>query len=55
MSVLSFEGVTYRYPGAAVDALSDVTLAIEPGEFCVVTGLSGSGKSTLVRAAAAPG
>jgi len=52
MSVLSFEGVTYRYPGAAVDALSDVTLAIEPGEFCVVTGLSGSGKSTLVRAAA---
>jgi len=52
VSVLSFEGVSYRYPGAAADSLSEVTLAIEPGEFCVLTGLSGSGKSTLLRAAA---
>jgi energy-coupling factor transport system ATP-binding protein len=52
VSVLRFEHVSYRYPGAAVDALSDVSLAIEPGEFCVLTGLSGSGKSTLLRAAA---
>ncbi len=52
MTALHFESVTYRYPGAARDALCDVTLAIEPGEFCVVAGGSGSGKSTLVRAAA---
>ncbi len=52
MSVLRLEQVTYRYPGAAADALSDVSLTIEPGEFCVLCGLSGSGKSTLLRTAA---
>ncbi len=52
MSVLRLEHLTYRYPGASADALSDVSLAIEPGEFCVLCGLSGSGKSTLLRAAA---
>ena len=29
---------------------ADVTLAIEPGEICVLMGLSGSGKSTILRA-----
>ncbi len=52
MSVLRLERVSYRYPEATMDALSDVSLAIEPGEFCVLAGLSGSGKSTLLRAAA---
>jgi energy-coupling factor transport system ATP-binding protein len=52
MSVLSFDRVSYRYPAAGGDSISDVSLAIEPGEFCVLTGLSGSGKSTLLRAAA---
>jgi energy-coupling factor transporter ATP-binding protein EcfA2 len=52
MSVLSFEHVSYRYPGAGVDALSDVSFSLAPGEFCVLAGLSGSGKSTLLRAAA---
>jgi energy-coupling factor transport system ATP-binding protein len=52
VSVLRLERVSYRYPEATMDALSDVSLAIEPGEFCVLAGLSGSGKSTLLRAAA---
>ena len=51
MSILRFDRVTYAYPDAPVPALRDVTLSIEPGEFCVVAGLSGSGKSTLLRAA----
>ncbi|MFL5847008.1 MAG: energy-coupling factor ABC transporter ATP-binding protein, partial [Solirubrobacteraceae bacterium] len=46
---MRLENVSYRYPGASVDALRDVTLEIEDGEFVVVAGLSGSGKSTLVR------
>ena len=51
MSILRFERVSYSYPGAAAPALREVSLSIEPGEFCVVAGLSGSGKSTLLRAA----
>ena len=50
-AVLSFEGVTYRYPGVERPALHDVTLQIAPGEFCLLAGLSGSGKSSLLRAA----
>jgi energy-coupling factor transporter ATP-binding protein EcfA2 len=52
MSVLRFEAVSYRYPSVDADALREISLAIEPGEFCVLAGLSGSGKSTLLRAAA---
>jgi energy-coupling factor transport system ATP-binding protein len=52
VSVLRLEHVSYRYPGADADALRDVSLTIEPGEFCVLAGLTGSGKSTLLRAAA---
>jgi energy-coupling factor transporter ATP-binding protein EcfA2 len=57
--VLEFERVTYTYPGQrsqeheghGTPALSDVSLAVAPGEFCLLAGLSGHGKSTLLRAA----
>ncbi len=48
---LSFEAVSYRYPGHSRLALCDIDLEIEAGAFCVVAGLSASGKSTLLRAA----
>jgi len=49
--LLAFERVGYRYPGVEEPALSDVSLEIEAGEFCLLAGLSGHGKSTLLRAA----
>jgi len=49
--LLSFEGVTYHYPGVEIPALSEVNVEIQPGEFCLLAGLSGHGKSTLLRAA----
>ncbi|HEY5389061.1 MAG TPA: ATP-binding cassette domain-containing protein [Solirubrobacteraceae bacterium] len=50
-ALLSFEQVTYHYPESARAALSDVSFAVQPGEFCLLAGLSGSGKSSLLRAA----
>lgn len=49
--ILSFNRVTYHYPGAPHPALEDVSLHIQPGELCLLAGLSGHGKSTLLRAA----
>ncbi|HKH42237.1 MAG TPA: ABC transporter ATP-binding protein, partial [Solirubrobacterales bacterium] len=49
--VLDLSGLSYRYPDAEHDALRNVELRVEPGEFVVIAGRSGSGKSTLLRAA----
>jgi energy-coupling factor transporter ATP-binding protein EcfA2 len=51
MTVLRFDGVSYRYPHASEPALRDVCLDVADGEFVVVAGLSASGKSTFLRAA----
>lgn len=46
---VSLHEVSYRYPGAAGDALCGVSLTLVPGELVAVLGHNGSGKSTLAQ------
>jgi len=45
-------GLRYRTPGGSTDAVSGVSLTVEPGEFVSIIGPSGCGKSTLLNALA---
>ena len=46
---LAARGLNFRYPGAALDALYDVDIAIRPGEIVALVGANGSGKTTLAK------
>lgn len=48
---LVVEGLTYAYPHGEGEALRDVSLHLDAGEFTVLAGRSACGKSTLLRAA----
>lgn len=48
---ITFENVSFQYPGGRETALQNVSLRIAPGETVAFVGESGAGKSTLVNLA----
>lgn len=46
--VLTFDYVSFKYPGADENVLEEITFTAKPGETTAIIGSTGSGKSTLV-------
>ena len=46
---ISFNDVSFRFPRASEDALTDISFDVDRGETVAIIGPTGSGKSTLVR------
>ncbi len=49
MSVLTFDKVSYQYPGEDFDIIDGLSFEVQPGSFHCILGISGCGKSTIFR------
>lgn len=47
-ATVTFEHVSFRYPGAEDDVLHDVSFTARPGQVTAIVGSTGCGKSTLL-------
>ena len=45
---VTFQHVTFSYPGAEEPALNDISFSVRPGQVTAIIGGTGSGKSTLI-------
>jgi ATP-binding cassette subfamily B multidrug efflux pump len=45
---VTFQHVTFSYPGAEEPALNDISFSMQPGQVTAIIGGTGSGKSTLI-------
>jgi len=44
-----FDGVSFRYPGAEADAITDINFTALPGQTTAIIGATGAGKSTIAQ------
>ena len=49
MNAIEFEGVVKRFPNASYNAVDNISITIEAGEFITIVGSSGCGKTTLLK------
>ncbi|MBQ6794953.1 MAG: ATP-binding cassette domain-containing protein [Clostridia bacterium] len=49
MEILNIKNLTFKYPQTAADAIENVSLSVNEGDFVLLCGSSGSGKTTLLR------
>ncbi len=49
MEILRIENLSFRYPNASNNALTNVNFSVKNGEFVVICGESGCGKTTLLK------
>ena len=49
MEILALENLSFRYPTEEKNVLSDISLTVDEGDFCVLAGGSGCGKTTLMK------
>ena len=47
-TLIRLESLSYQYPKAQTQSLTNINLSIEAGEYLAILGTSGSGKSTLL-------
>lgn len=46
---ITFDHVSFRYPGSDTDTIHDITFTMHKGERIAIVGLNGAGKTTLVK------
>ena len=49
ITTVSFDSVTFAYPGTSVNVLNDVSFRVESGGFLGIMGHTGAGKSTILK------
>lgn len=49
MALIEIENLSFTYSGAKSEALKNINLSVESGDFVLIFGESGCGKTTLLR------
>ena len=51
LPTITFQGVSFKYPGSDAFAVKDINLALQPGKMTALVGENAAGKSTIAKMA----